>query len=1144
VLQLAEYTLQAPVGRGGMAEVWSGHAQSQPVAIKVLNDAASWAGPQSSRLQQEVRAVAALHHPAIIRVYDHGVVSPEDDARSEGRLTAGCPYLVMELADRGTLGSPRSFAELHGVLAALLDALAHAHARGVLHRDLKPSNVLCTSGPHPLRLADFGVAHVMRDKGPDGPPVGTPPYMAPEQILGDWRSWGPWTDLYALGCLGWRLATGRSPFGGPSITEVLERQLRSEPPAFRPRGPLPAGFEGWLRMLLRKSPHERIATAADAAHALDQIPGVWEERQPWRGGASSRPAKRPMPDTHLVAQPDSESTRFLQRERPRGPISDSGGWHPDRRPPLPDWRVPKAPTAALPALGLFGVRVPPLVGRVAEREQLWAALREVAGGGVRAMLLEGPSGVGKSRLARWLVERSHEVGAAVGWQARLAKNPGPQHGLGPMVERYLRCEGLGRDGVHKRVERWWNRHARPDPEEVDALVELVRPVDTQQQDEQGTSRAVPRPGGTRLAGRAHRLDTVVRLVAAAARLRPLILWLDDLHCDDEGPGLVAALLQAAERRRLHGVLVLGTSVSPGSEQTRALDPAVTRVPLGALPPTEAAELVAGLLALEGGVAQAVAERAGGNALYAVQLVGDLVQRRALVRGPAGFRTRDGARPTLPDDLHGLWTARTETVLASRPPEDRFALQVIAALGTASDWTEIRSVLTHLGLELSEGLIDGLADQGLLRVEPRGVRFVHGLLRESLCREARESKRWTEINLAIANVLRQIAGPLAAAREAEHLIEAGALTRALGPLLEAAHDARARGAHRQMATLCTRRLGVLNTLGVGEEDERRGECLWLIAASVRKLGDLQGADDRLADLLTRCARHGWLRLWSIASVERADLMQTRGQYAQALQLLDEASERAAMRRERATQGEAENTRGWITFKMGQIAPAIEHFEKAIGWIDPHSYRSLDPRVGRAMVLCNQGHFDEAEQHYRDLLSWVVERGWVPARGNMIAELGRVARGRGDLQGALDHFRRAEDLYDRLASANLKYIGLASGSCLVEMGRFEEAVEVLEPLAEQFRAASQPDQLSATRVSLLCCRAALAQWPAFHRELAAVRDHLLDTPLRDKAFPIFVERAGDLAAAVGGPAEQAYQLAAVLWARLDQPSQAVRVLAKLD
>jgi len=177
------YRLERPLGEGGMGTVWVGTqlALQREVAVKSLH---STAPAQRTRLRREALALAAVHHPAIVEVYDYG------------ETAGGMPYVVMELV-RGESIAARldrvgAFSAEDAVILVLplLEGLAVAHRAGVVHRDIKPDNVVLTAGPSGLlaKLLDFGIARVERSVDgrltTDGSFVGTPAYMAPEQMRG------------------------------------------------------------------------------------------------------------------------------------------------------------------------------------------------------------------------------------------------------------------------------------------------------------------------------------------------------------------------------------------------------------------------------------------------------------------------------------------------------------------------------------------------------------------------------------------------------------------------------------------------------------------------------------------------------------------------------------------------------------------------------------------------------------------------------------------------------------------------------------------------------------------------------------------------------------------------------------------------
>ncbi|MCB9763733.1 MAG: serine/threonine protein kinase [Alphaproteobacteria bacterium] len=278
----------------------------------------------------------------------------------------------MELARGGSLAArcgrmPWSDARI--VTRSLLSALAHAHARGVVHGDLKPANVLLTwdDGPPDIRLVDVGLIQALGLGPLTHRVMGTPAYMAPEQLRGAWRDCGPWTDLYALGCLVWTLVCGRPPFHDADVQAIREAHLASPPPPLTPRVAVPEGLEAWLGRLLAKHPLERFRHAADAAWAFEHLDD--RERPP---EATPGFADGAAPTTFILDVGEARAAPVLARRLPTT----------DAPPTLPDWRGHAAsprplPPSLDPALQDRVTRVLPMVGRESERDHLWSTLRAV-----------------------------------------------------------------------------------------------------------------------------------------------------------------------------------------------------------------------------------------------------------------------------------------------------------------------------------------------------------------------------------------------------------------------------------------------------------------------------------------------------------------------------------------------------------------------------------------------------------------------------------------------------------------------------------------------------------------------------------------------------------------------------------------------
>lgn len=259
-----DYRFLKLVGKGASGHIYKAiwKPYNKMVAVKVLNTKAS--KNQRARFLREVKAIARLMHPNIVKIY-------------EVDISNAC-YYSMQYIDGCTLDPVIKSAKYNirakvKLLVKVAKALHYAHGEGFIHRDIKPQNILVSRKGKPL-LIDFGFA---KNKANDvlvtkeGTTVGTPLYMAPEQALGRQNLLGPQTDVYALGTILYQILAGRLPHNKKSMIEIIRAIVYETPPAPRTLNPeVPAALEAVCMKALEKSLETRYRSAGSFADDLDQ----------------------------------------------------------------------------------------------------------------------------------------------------------------------------------------------------------------------------------------------------------------------------------------------------------------------------------------------------------------------------------------------------------------------------------------------------------------------------------------------------------------------------------------------------------------------------------------------------------------------------------------------------------------------------------------------------------------------------------------------------------------------------------------------------------------------------------------------------------------------------------------------------------
>lgn len=707
------YEVVRELGRGGMGVVYlcKDVGTGDRVALKRLRipeDKAETRDEESFWFHQEARAVASLDHPAIVR------------ARDFGQLADGTPYLVMDVLPGRSVHewmhtTKMAWSVIWALVEQVLAGLGHAHARGVIHGDLKPSNVMLDlaspKGPRAYIL-DLGLAwlrHPHHDSRLDGAPApegsmhsgaGTVGWVAPEQIRRAAALVGPSTDLYALGCIMYRVLVGREVFEG-SAQDVLRAHKRTPVPTLELPAEVPVGVSGFVQKLLAKKPWHRFEYAADARRA-------WE---------AFRPKDQPTFEEAMAMTP-----RFSPRVAPAS-----------SRPAL--GHVIASGRSLAP--GLLGLRQAPLVAREPERAELWQAVREVAvsvpGTDVsrRMIAMIGEAGVGKSRLAEWLYEQVHEQGIMVPLRARYGRIATPLDGVTGAVNNFFGLEGADRTQVEQTlIQRW-----EVDPKDDGALTWVAATAEWLRPTPPGTTSPLG-PSGKRFVVDTPELRWVViqKVLEHVGHDRPVFLWFDDLHLSSPNTfEMLARLRRATSKLRILAVATarseaLATDLDAALRMEAMMSDWGGRVlELRPLAQEETQALLKATLPLHDDAVQRGVAQSRGNPLFALQLL--------YAWAGGGYLTLDSGRYRVPQDaLEGraittadLWDERLRAV----PTELRLAAYAAAALGEDIRGEVLKSLVTALGMDARDAIVALTRAQILLQSANDQYRWPHALLQEHL-----------------------------------------------------------------------------------------------------------------------------------------------------------------------------------------------------------------------------------------------------------------------------------------------------------------------------------------------------------------------------------------------------------------------------
>lgn len=1094
-MRLGAFEIEACYATGGMGQVWRGTypRHNVAVAIKVMTGASSLSESYHTWFRREVQATARLNHPGIVDVYDFGMLP---DSVQELGLTPQSPYFVMEFIE-GT--SPKrvvqTWSELQHILRGILEALAHAHAHGVIHRDIKPDNVIVeksTQGLSRVVLTDFGVAHALeRNTSTYSDDVtarnseemsGTPVYMAPEQFCGQFRDYGPWTDLYAVGIMAWELACGVPPFQGDNPYKLARLHMNTPLPELNPIFEVPEGFFDWVKTLAAKEFTDRPSSAAEALEGLLSLAIPEDLRRTEESDAFDSSLSFDDSPTMFVPTASASKTPAIRL-----------------RTPPEDWRqaVRQAgPLRVRTGLGLMGLRTVPLTGRGPERDLLWRAFVDVWDTRMPGtVVIRGLAGTGKSRLAQWLCELTQETGHAEVFRASHQAEPGRMHGLGWMLRQRYRAAGLTGEALVERVTAVLARHGVTDDYEARALAEMMREDVARDMD-------APIPTTQLLLSVDQRLELLRRELLRQTQKKVAIVWLDDGIFDREALALIEHIHRHQEDTPVLFLLTVREEslddhprFRSGLEVIESLDD-VQALKLDFMDAVSYDTLIRAGLGVTGPAADLLIQRGDGSPLFATQLV-EFWLAQGVLKEQGGLVAMTNPNIKLPQNISSLWEERVAYIvnyLAQARELDNYTfsravptevvwkrLEFAAALGRDVDEAEWQHACAMAGLENVPGLIETLVKVRLAEPSDGGLSFVHGLLRDHLREHAIRERRWKRANLTCARMLTSRYDqnfPGLASRVARHFMEGGQMPLAQMCLMEALERERASGLNTPVIEVCEMLEQVLNRSKVPKDHP-----LWIpvFAAHGRALVESSRTHDmaRGRELLQQAMAIAEHHPPSAASVR------AMASFGASFVLIHKAIRGLPFAFEAVKIAPDDETRGECLLDLAQIyqgihdpISALENSEIALALLThPQRRARALMLIGRALIALEH---PDAEKVFDEALSLCRTHGYFMIEAQIHTLRAHLMDQRQDFVQALQCYQQALQIYRVFEPDATLALRAAEdvARAMLQLGLAEDALTALQQLERRLIAEDQRVN-SDIADAMLWAAAATRNWTQFDR-----------------------------------------------------------------
>ena len=961
--------LEGILGKGGNATVYKGvyRLDGSVVAVKILHSQdTNTYDNRTLEFFNELHAVASLNHDRITTVFDYGV---HDDQDSKEQSVY---WLAMEYVEGGTLRDVRKglrWETLEAIIVDILEGLAHAHARRLIHRDIKPQNILYDAPTQKIKIADFGLGKSLQiDEGQtleeEMHIQGTPQYMAPEQISRDVLSLGPWTDLYAVGCVVWEMVCGSPPFKGDHET-LFQKHLNQPLPNFEPLFDVPVQLGWWLQCLMAKSPDERYQNAPQALHALQHLEDCI---QPGHGNVHLFEEDLDAPTEAVTSIFNPSEVEFSQSEEHSFPWSvaskDVVGYRSGKVKLClsENWDSTNTSNTLLVGAGLnlLKIRTLEVVGRRRERGLLWKQCsRVVQHEEALAIMIEGASGTGKQALSKWLAHRGEELGALKWMEANFDDSVDYQTSVLNILCRYFRLYSSNVSILRPRLTQIHSDLLMEYPEDIEDLLTLL----LQRESHKGSL------------WKPEQFNALInRYLIAIAKQCPILVILQKVDHAAEVYTWVSDFLDAHPNVP---ILFLLTQEPVDHREDEPVDPssALFRHPsssmmrLESMSSVDLIQFIQNLVGLTPESASFVEAKSGGNPQVAVQMIIDWIDKGLLVTTKTGFELRSGVEATLPSDMMDVWRNRWIGLKKDWSTKQMAIIEVASVIGLTVDSAELQTCLQVLGHTYDLTILQPLFKLGWILPSDnrKGWRFSTPVFREIILQYLKEQCRLSQIASGVLHALSTKTTSIQ--RRAEWYVHAGEPYAALSPLFEA----------------CLKEVMGFE-IGAGRRLNRRRDSI-LAQVEIDPLGKHAFETEMLTVLLA-------------SSEEQIDYISTKGS-----ELIDWAKRLNDWR----NVARLYSTFGRKYWQNGSIEQAHRYLHKALRYARKYRF-PLEVSILHKLIFLTEDN-EKAYAYCREALYLSEELGSIEKIGLSYNSLGIILSRSRDLLGAEYAFNEAKLRFER-------------------------------------------------------------------------------------------------------------------------------------